>query len=200
MLEVGPLAPLDQRQRHFTVKMEMPQVTHQPDIFPVADTGKKGVHEHQAFGLLRELRRVGICHHQPDVVANDGRAVESERLDYLVDVHGHVLLIVAGFWFTGTTRAAKVGDNDGVIRSEQRHDVIPHVTGLSIAVQQNHRAAFAANGVVDSRSIHLDISLRETAGVFSSSSKYGAGQQQSEAGEKLVPGHSHFVFQPRSPR
>ena len=87
-----------------------------------------------------------------------------------------------------------------MIRSEQRHDMIPHVTGLSIAVQQNHRTAFAANGVVDSHSIHLDLSLRETVGDFASSSKYGAGQQQSDAGEKVVLGHSHLVFQLRSPR
>src|SRR6266542_5939711 len=56
VLEVSPLATFDQRQRHFSVKMEMPQVAHQPDILPIADTGKKCVHEHKALGLLWELR------------------------------------------------------------------------------------------------------------------------------------------------
>src|SRR2546426_6975939 len=46
----------DQRERHLTVKVEMPQVAHQPDIFPITDAGKKCIHEHQAVGLLWELR------------------------------------------------------------------------------------------------------------------------------------------------
>ena len=115
MLEVSSLATLDQRERHFTVEVEVPQIAHQPDIFPIADAGQEGVHQHQPVRLLRELRGVSVSHHQSDVVADHLGALESERHDESVDVHSHVFLVVAGFWFRGIARAAQIGNDDCVV-------------------------------------------------------------------------------------
>ena len=99
MLEGSPLAAFDQRQRHFAVEMEVPQIAHQPDVFPITDAGQEGVHKHKALGLLRELRGVSVGDHQPDVVTNDARALESQRRNKRVNIHGHALFVVAGFRF-----------------------------------------------------------------------------------------------------
>src|SRR6185503_7582311 len=77
MLEISPLAPLDQREWHFTMEVEVPQVPHEPDILPIANAQKKSVHQHKAFGLLRELRCVGVSHHQSDVVTYDACALKT---------------------------------------------------------------------------------------------------------------------------
>src|SRR6266566_5093089 len=50
VLEVGPLATLDQRQRHVAIEVEVPEVAHQPDLLPVADAGQEGIHQHHALG------------------------------------------------------------------------------------------------------------------------------------------------------
>src|SRR6266567_7284619 len=78
MFEVNPLATFDQRQGHFAVEVEMPQVAHQPDILPIADAGQKGIHQDHALGGLWKLRGVGVGHHQSDVVADDAYAIESQ--------------------------------------------------------------------------------------------------------------------------
>ena len=48
-----------------------------------------------------------------------------------------------------------------MILGQQRHDRIPHVAGLSAAVQQDYWAALAANEVMDSNSINLGVVLGE---------------------------------------
>ena len=70
-----------------------------------------------------------------------------------MNVHSHVLLGVAGLRLGRGARAAQVGNDDGVALGEQRHDRTPHVAGLGIAVQQDNRAAFAANEIVQSDSV-----------------------------------------------
>ena len=53
-----------------------------------------------------------------------------------------------------------------LICGQQRHDRIPHVAGLSVAVQQNHWATLAVNGVMNSNSINLGVALGETGRDF----------------------------------
>ena len=57
VLEVDPLAPLHQCQRHLAVEVEVPQVAQQPDVLPVADARQEGVHQHDALGGSPETAR-----------------------------------------------------------------------------------------------------------------------------------------------
>ena|SRR5262245_784289 len=43
VLEIYPLAPLHQRQRHLAVEVGVPQVAQEPHVLPVADAGQEGV-------------------------------------------------------------------------------------------------------------------------------------------------------------
>ena len=78
MLEVSPLASLDQRQGHFTVEVEVPQVAHQPNVLPIADAWQEGIHQHHTLGSLRKLRGVGVGHHQSDIVADDTHTIKAQ--------------------------------------------------------------------------------------------------------------------------
>ena len=77
VFEVGPLAPVNQRQRHIAIEVKMPKVAQQPNVFPVTNAGKKGVHQHHALSGVRELRRESVSDHQSDVVADDAHAIQS---------------------------------------------------------------------------------------------------------------------------
>jgi hypothetical protein len=45
VFKIGPFPALDQRQGRFAVEVEMPEVAHQPDAFPIADTRQESVHQ-----------------------------------------------------------------------------------------------------------------------------------------------------------
>ena len=68
MLEVDPFAAGHELERHFAVKVEMPQVTQQPDGFPIADAREERVHQDESIDFRRVLRGVGVRDHQSDVV------------------------------------------------------------------------------------------------------------------------------------
>src|SRR5206468_12878909 len=112
VLEVDPLAPLDQCQRHGTVEVKVPEIAQQPDVLPGADARQEGVHQYDTLGCLRKLRGVGVRDHQADVVADDADVIESQRRGQGVDVDGQRLLVVAGFRLGGSTGAAQVGNDD----------------------------------------------------------------------------------------
>ena len=153
--------------------MEVPQFTQEPHVLPVADAGQERVHQHHPLGGLRELRGIGIGHHQPDVVADDADAIELERRRELVDVHGHVPLVVSGGRLGRASGAAQVGHDDGVTLGEQRHERAPHVAGLGIAVQQDHRAAPPADEIAQPHAVDLGEALGEAGGLGGAPS--GAG-------------------------
>ena len=161
VLEVGPLAPRHERERGLAVEVEVPEVAHQPDVLPGPDAGQERVHQHDALGLLRELGRVRVRHHQADVVPHDGGAIHAQRADELVDVHGHVLLVVAGLRLRRAACAAKVGNHDRVALGEPRQDRVPHVAGLGVAVEQDDCAPLASDEVSDPRAVDLGEALGE---------------------------------------
>src|SRR5213078_2073385 len=80
-----------------------------------------------------------------------------------MDVDGQRLLVVAGFRLGGSTGAAQVGNDDRVMFGERRHDRMPHVAGLRVAVQQDDGAAAAGDPVVQSNAVDLREALRNTA-------------------------------------
>ena len=161
VLEVGALAPRHERERGLAVEVEVPEVAHQPDVLPGPDAGQERIHQHDPLDLLGELGRVRVRHHQADVVPHDGGAIHPERADELVDVHGHVLLVVAGLRLRRAARAAKIGDHDRVALGEPRQDRVPHVSGLGVAVEQDDRAALASDEVADPRAVDIGEALGE---------------------------------------
>ena len=68
-------------------------------------------------------------------MADDADAIKSQRRGQFVDVHGHVFLVVAGIRLGGSTGTAEVRNDDRVTLGKQRHDRMPHVAGLGVAVQ-----------------------------------------------------------------
>jgi hypothetical protein len=132
-------------------------------FFQLPIPGRKGVHEHHALGGLRELRGVGVGDHQPDVVADDAHAIEPEGRGQLVDVHRHVLLVIAGRRLGRSAGPAQVGHDHGVALGEERHDRPPHVPGLRVAVQEDDRAALAADDVVQPDPVDLGETIGEAA-------------------------------------
>ena len=95
MLEVDAFAAVHQRQRRLAVKMEMPEIAHQPNIAPVPDARQERVHQRDAVDLARILRRIGVGDHQPDVVPDNPDALEAQLLHERVDVLRHLRLGVA---------------------------------------------------------------------------------------------------------
>ena len=50
------------------------------DRLPSINAREKRVHQHQLFDFVRKLRRISVCDHQSDVVADNDRAVDAEAL------------------------------------------------------------------------------------------------------------------------
>ena len=127
MLKVNPFAPRDQRQRRRAVEMEMPEIAQQEDAVPVADTGQECFHQHQPIDLAGVLRRIGIGHHQPDIVADQPDAVVFEVFHQRVDVPRHRRLGVAIRRCRGFTEAAQVRSDHGMLVGQFCDQRQPHV-------------------------------------------------------------------------
>src|SRR6266478_4141151 len=83
------------------------------DRFPAVDARQKRVHQHQLLRFGRELRRVRVGHHQPDVVADDHRLLSPQPLHEVVNADRRALHVEAVF---GNIRAAdprQVRGDDG---------------------------------------------------------------------------------------
>ena len=71
-------AAADQGFRRRTTEAEVPDARVVVDRLPALDAGQKGVHQDEPLDLRRELRGIGIGHHQPDVMADDPRFLDPE--------------------------------------------------------------------------------------------------------------------------
>ena len=143
-VEVDPLPPRHQAFRIRPLEGEMPERPAADDLLPRADAGQRRVHDGEAGDPLRVLRRQRIADHVADVVGDQRRPRDAERIEQ----PGHVLplglLVVAALGPPGVAHAAQVGDDDAVRRGQFRRERRPHVAGLAIAVQQQHGGPVAA--------------------------------------------------------
>jgi hypothetical protein len=146
MLEVDALASGDEFQRRLAVEVEVPLVAQQPYRLPVADAGQERVHQHDAFDLVRILRRVRIRDHQADVVADDLHLRKAELVHERMDVLRQRLLVVAIGRFRRSAVAAQIRRDDDTAIVQLRYQRQPHVAGFRIAVQQDDRCFAALSG------------------------------------------------------
>src|SRR6266851_529437 len=114
MFEVDALAAVDQRQRRLAVKMEMPEISHQPYVAPVSYSWQKGVHQHNAIHLARILRCISVRNHQPDVVPYNPNVSITKFEHEGMNVLRHFGLGVASGRGGRLTRSAQIGGYHGV--------------------------------------------------------------------------------------
>jgi hypothetical protein len=140
VLEVDALSPLDEGERRLAVEVEVPEVAQQPYVLPVADARQERVHEHDLVDLVAILRRVGVGHHQTDVVSHERDLPVAQPAHEAVDVPRQGLLVVAARGSGRSPRTAQVRGDHGVRRPEHGQQGVPHVARLRVAVQQHdHR-------------------------------------------------------------
>jgi hypothetical protein len=161
MLKVNPFAPRDQRQRRLAVEMEMPEIAQQEDAVPVADTGQERFHQHQPIDLAGVLRRIGVGHHQPDIVADQPDAAVFEIFHQRVDVPRHRRLGVTIRGRCAFAEAAQVRRDHGMLVGQFRDHSQPHVAGFGIAMQQHQRVALAGDQIMQFDAVDLgELALR----------------------------------------
>jgi hypothetical protein len=85
VLEVDALAAVHQCFRYGAVEAEVPHAGVVVVGLPTGYAWKKCVHQHELFGLGRELRGVGVGDHESDIVPYDGRLLYIERLCEVMD-------------------------------------------------------------------------------------------------------------------
>src|SRR3954471_10537821 len=194
VLQVNAFAAFDQGQRDVPIKMKVPKVAHEPDAFPIADTGQKSIHQHDAFGFLRELRGVSIRNHQSNIVTNNARAIKAERPYQIVNIHGHVLLVVTGIGFRRIPHAPQIRRDDGMVFSQQRNEWIPHVTGFGVTVEQHDGTALAADDVMYSRSVYLHIAFSKANRNWFTIARTSGRPRQEEKGDERQDGYANALF------
>ena len=141
--------PATSLQRHLAVEMEVPEVAQQPHRLPLADARQERIHQRDALDLGRKLRGIGIGDHEADIVAGEPHAPVAERRGERVDVLRHRLLVVALRRLGGLAEAAQIGRDHGVRLGQLGDQRPPHVAGLGVAVQQDHRLAVAGGEIVE---------------------------------------------------
>src|SRR6516162_1089925 len=160
-LRIRPGVKSDLWHFHFYGEVPLALVKGRERIYLEHFWNDFAVHEHDPLGPLWELSGVSIGHHQPDIMADDADTLQIERRGQLVDVHGHVLLVISGRWLRRSSRAPQVRHDKGVTLREQRHDRTPHVAGLREAVQQDHRTPLPADEVAQPHAVDLSEALGE---------------------------------------
>ena len=134
----------------------MPEVPEKPDRLPIAHTGQKRVHQHDAVDLGRVLGGVGVGHHQADVMADDRRLACARVMP-----RGRGRRSPSSSCRTRSLRlgrfaeAAQVGGDHRMCLRELGDERSPHVAGLCVAVQEQYGIAFPGDQIVQSGSVHL---------------------------------------------
>jgi hypothetical protein len=104
----------------------MPQIAHEPNALPIANPRQKGVHQDHLVNLGRVLRRIGVGHHQTDVMPNESDFFFAELLDKFVNVLCHGLLVVPTLWTFRVARPAQIGRDHRVIFASIGHHRRPY--------------------------------------------------------------------------
>jgi hypothetical protein len=103
----------------------------------------------------------GVGDGRAPVLAGNAELVEAQVGGQFGDVTGHCGGVVSGHGALGTAAAPVVDPDDGVVRGQQWHDVAPVRHSLRHAVQQEHRLAGAADGVMDLHAIDPGLAVCE---------------------------------------
>ena len=80
IIEVNALPSLHQLFGLFARETEMPQTWRIVDALPSGDAGKKRIHHHQLLRRRRKLRRVRVRNHQSNIVTDNSRLLDPERM------------------------------------------------------------------------------------------------------------------------
>jgi hypothetical protein len=102
--------------------------------------------------------------HAADVLALDVRLLVAEGVDQLVDVLGHVLLVVPGLGLARVTHAADVDRYDAEVLGELGHHPVVVVPGARIAGHENERLPLPADDVVQLSAVDIGVRVLETLG------------------------------------
>ena len=102
--------------------------------------------------------------HCSDIVSGDVDLLAPERLGQLVNILGHVLLVVAQSRFGRTSHSAKINRDHAVALRQFRHDLMKLPPSLGPARQQEHGRAFATLDIVDAGAVHFGIAVPEITG------------------------------------
>jgi hypothetical protein len=94
------------------------------------------------------LRGIGVGDHAPDIVADELHAPVAERGGERLDILRHRLLVVALGRLGGPADAAQIGCYDRTGPGQLGDERPPHVAGLGVAVQEEHRLAPAGGEIV----------------------------------------------------
>ena len=96
----------------------------------------------------------------------------AQRRGERVDVLRHGLLVVAARRLGGLPEAAQVRRDHGVGLRQLRHQRPPHVAGLRVAVQQDHRLALAGGEIVKPDAVDLGEAAFDRAAARASASSW----------------------------
>ena len=155
MLEINAFAAVYQRERRLAVKMEMPEIAHQPHVAPVSDARQEGVHQRNPVHLARILRRIGVGDHQPDIVPDNPNVLVAQFAHERVYVLRHFGLGVAIGWRGRLTGSAQIGRDHGVGACELRHQRAPHVAGFGVTMQEDDWVARARDQIVQAHAVDI---------------------------------------------
>ncbi len=188
MLQVGALAARHQGQRRLAVEMEMPEIAHQPHVAPVPHPRQEGIHQGDAIHLRGMLCRIGIGHHQADIVADDANALQTEALHQGANILGHDGLGVAIGRRRGFADAAQVRSDDRAAPGQLGDQRQPHMAGLRIAMKQHHWIALAGDQIMQPDAIRLgEAALRGLGGSRRRGVRHRPRLHRSGAGNRLEP-------------
>src|SRR5207253_9649717 len=112
------------------------------------------VHQHDSIDFVGVLRGIGVSDHQSNVVTNDDLMLIAKRLGQGMNILVHRLLVVTRHRLGRLAEAAQVRRDHCMTLCQLDHQWPPHVTVLSVAMQENYGIAFAGDQIVQSYSVY----------------------------------------------
>src|SRR5215471_1840304 len=137
--------------------MKMPQGRSRVYLLPnVADARDRRIHQRKLFDLGGKLRRIGIGHHHPNVVADKTDISVTKASDELMDIDGGSLLVIATFLSRRLAESAQVRSDNCVVVAKVPKQRKPHSGVITEAVNQDKwRLAAAGFEVMNAHTIHI---------------------------------------------
>src|SRR5262249_32663254 len=155
-VEINAFAAGDEALHVRTAKAKMPEQRVFEDFFPWSDIAQRRVNLSKPCDALRMLRGKRIADHVANVVGHQRRAVDFDVIKHPRHVAGLGLLSVAVGRFGGESKPTQIWYDDGVVPGKVSGHRHPHVSCLTIAMQQNNRWPRAANAHVDEGVVDRD--------------------------------------------
>src|ERR1700730_14691476 len=176
IIEVDPLAALDQGFGSWPVEAEMPNSGVIVDGLPTTDAWQERVHQNELSHFRGELSGIGVGDHQADVVPDDFSLLYAQRLREIVNADSRTLHVEAVARNVRVSDTGQVGRDYGEAPGQNRDDGLPHKGCLGISVQEYEWCAVARRQVVqfdatnlsgaryDCRISSLPVCIRKTSG------------------------------------